>query len=160
MTFQFRFGKPSPSLRKIAKEALKKQKKRGESQEKFGNHASLCMLGHSHRSKLESSVCQILQFRVAAGEIDILQIEDHVLLSGWYTYVPDFKCRDLKTGEIFWVEAKGFADNRWPSTKKGWRHAGPGKLEIWGGEHGRPLLLETIVPKNSPTRGAEDENSN
>lgn len=114
---------------------------------KYSNERSLCALGHSHRSKLESAVCQIIQLREKAGELELLQIEDHVKISGWYTYVPDFKCKDLETGEIFWIEAKGKADGRWPSTKKGWRHSGPGKLEIWGGTHRAPMLLETIIPR-------------
>ena len=88
--------------------------------DRHGNIQNTCALGHSHRSKLEGAVCQILQFRAKAGELEIIQIEDHVLISGWYLYVADFKCRDLKTGETFWVEAKGYASDRWPSTIKGW----------------------------------------
>lgn len=113
----------------------------------MGNQKSNCTLGHSHRSKLESAVCQVLQFREKAGELKLLQVEDHILLSGWYTYIPDFKCLDLVTGESFWVEAKGYADIRWPSTKKGWKHSGPGKLEIWMGTYSNPQLIEIIIPK-------------
>ena len=110
-----------------------------------------CMYGYSHRSKLEYSVCQIIHFREMAGELKHLQHEDHVKLSGWYTYIPDFKCLDLKTNQEFWIEAKGKADGRWLSTKKGWKHSGPGILEIWGGSYVSPVLIETIVPKQGIT---------
>jgi hypothetical protein len=106
-----------------------------------------CALGHSHRSKLEGSVCQILQLRQKAGELKIVQVEDHVYLTrARIHYVPDFKCKDLASGEFFWVEAKGFANDRWPMKKKLWKFYGPGALEIWKGTHQRPMLDETIVP--------------
>lgn len=125
---------------------IERKKKKG-SFERYGNTQTTCALGHSHRSLLEGSVCQILQLRQKAGELEILQVEDHVLISDWYLYVADFKCRDKKTGEHFWVEAKGFANDRWPSTKKGWKHAGPGILEVWRGTHERPALSEVLIPK-------------
>lgn len=112
---------------------------------KYANVCSTCKYGHSHRSKLEGAVCNIIWFREKAGELYLLQVEDHIKLSGWYLYIADFKCRNVKTGEIFWIESKGYADHRWPSTKKGWKYAGPGILEVWGGTWRRPTLLETIV---------------
>lgn len=106
-----------------------------------------CALGHSHRSKLEGSVCQILQLRAKAGELEILQVEDHVYMTlARIGYIPDFKCRCLKTGRLFWVEAKGFPNDAWPTKKKLWRFYGPGVLEIWKGTHLRPYLDELIVP--------------
>lgn len=118
-------------------------------QNKYDNQIQLvpCAYGYSHRSKLELAVCQIIHFRELAGEIKHLQHEDHVLLSGWYTYIPDFRVLDLKTNEEFWIEAKGDQDKRWPSTRKGWKHAGPGRLEVWKGRWQNPMLFETIIPK-------------
>lgn len=114
---------------------------------KMGNERSTCALGHSHRSKLESSVCQIIQLREKAGELTLLQVEDHVYLTAARIgYVPDFKCLDKSTGEFLWIEAKGFANDRWPMKKKLWKHYGPGPLEIWMGHHGNPKLVETIIP--------------
>lgn len=107
----------------------------------------MCAQNHSHRSKLESSVCQILHLRQAAGEIKVLQAEDHVFLTeARIGCVPDFKCQFVLTGETFWVEAKGFANDRWPIIKKLWKYYGPGLLEIWGGSHLNPKLMETIDP--------------
>lgn len=120
---------------------------------KHGNQRSTCALGHSHRSKLEHSVCQIIQLRQRAGELELVQVEDTILISGWYKYIPDFKCKDTATGDFFWIEAKGFANDRWPSTKRGWRADGPGKLEVWGGSHANPKLIETIIPKGKQNAG-------
>lgn len=123
---------------------------------KYGNHVPLepCKYGNSHRSKLELSVCHLIWLRERAGELKLLQHEDHIRLSGWYLYIPDFKCLDLATGEEFWIEAKGGQGNdRWPSTKKGWRHAGPGRLEVWKGTHVRPVLDEVITPRTSAQKG-------
>lgn len=115
---------------------------------KIGNHRALCALGHSHRSKLESSVCQILQFRQKAGEIEILQVEDHIYLTdARIGYVADFKCRYVKIDEVFWVEAKGYANDTWPIKKKLYKFYGPGPLEIWTGVHLNPVLTEVIFPK-------------
>lgn len=118
---------------------------------KMGNARMTCALGHSHRSKLEGSVCQILQLRAKAGEIEILQVEDHIHLSAARIgYVADFKCKYVKTGEEFWVEAKGFANDRWPMKKKLYKFYGPGPLEIWVGSHLNPRLDEVIIPKAEP----------
>lgn len=123
-------------------------------QKKIGNTQSVCALGHSHRSKLEVSVCCILQLREKAGEITIDQVEDYLPICGppehkckrQITYIADFRCTDLKNKQSFWVEAKGFANDRWPMKKNLYRHYGPGPLEIWMGGHSAPYLAETIIP--------------
>lgn len=122
--------------------------KRSGQEAKYGNKGGQCSRGHSHRSALEISVCELLLLRERAGELKLLQCEDHVYLTlARIGYVPDFKVQDCKTGEVFWVEAKGFANDRWPMKKKLWRYYGPGRLEIWMGTASRPVLTETIVPK-------------
>lgn len=103
--------------------------------------------GLSFSSKLEASVFQILMLREKAGEIQFIQTQDHVYLThARVLYIPDFKCRDLKTGNDFWVEAKGFETPKWPIIKKLWQFYGPGTLEIWMGHHIRPSLVKTIIP--------------
>jgi hypothetical protein len=78
-----------------------------------------------------------------------LQLQDHIYLTrARILYIPDFKCRDKNTGEIFWVEAKGYENDRWPTKKKLYKFYGPGKLEIWKGSHARPYLDEVIIPTN------------
>lgn len=125
-------------------------KKKRDQNSRMGNTPSLCALGHSHRSKLEGAVCQILQLRQKAGGLVIEQAEDHVYLTdARILYIPDFRCRFDSSGEFFWVEAKGYPSERWPTIKKLWRFYGPGALEIWGGTWRSPVLMETIIPKGA-----------
>ena len=125
-----------------------KHTKKGDGgDERFGNKRMTCDLGHSHRSKLEGAVCAILQWREKAGELTIVQAEDHIYLSrARIHYIADFKCLDSKTQEFFWVEAKGFANDKWPIKLKLYRVYGPGRLEIWKGSHTRPVLDEVVTP--------------
>lgn len=118
---------------------------------KYGNSTSLCTYGHSHRSKLESAVCGIISLREQAKELELIQVEDHIQIcckeescKAKISYVADFKCLDLKSGEVFWIEAKGYADHVWPLKKRLWKHHGPGKLEIWVGNYRKPYLDEII----------------
>ena len=136
----------NPLSKKYQTRNAKKGKGRAEN---YGAIQSLCTLGHSHRSQLETAVCGIIQFRQRAGEIELLQVEDHILISGWFGYVADFKVRDCKTNAIFWIEAKGFGNDKWALTRKGWGYAGPGKLEVWGGDYHRPILVEVIIPRRN-----------
>ena len=122
--------------------------------QKYNNESSLCALGHSHRSKLESSVCQILQIRERAGEIKILGAEVRCLICGpeghpcdhkqKIEYIADFQYQDVKTGNVCFAEAKGFVDHKWPIKKRLWIHYRTEKLEIWTGTHLKPVLSEVI----------------
>lgn len=104
--------------------------------------------GRSFASKLEAAVYQMIKFREMAGELELLQCQDHVRLTdAEILYIPDFKCLNLKTGEVMWIEAKGFANDVWPLKKRLWKTYGPGVLEIWGGYYTRPTLLEIITPR-------------
>lgn len=117
-----------------------------------------CAYGFSHRSKLEAAVCQIVFLREKAGEIVHLQHEDHIYLTdARIGYVADFKVQDSITGEVFWIESKGFANDTWPIKKRLYKTYGPGKLEIWTGYHTRPVLTETIVPKKPKTSGEVED---
>lgn len=111
--------------------------------------------GYSFSSKLEAATYQLLKQRLLAGEIKTIQVQDHILICGPPGHrcpthgkiesIVDFKCT-RQDGSVFWVEAKGFESQRWPMKKRLWRHFGPGVLELWGGSHARPKLLETITP--------------
>lgn len=119
---------------------------------RYGN-VSTSTDGYSFSSKLEASVYQILKLREKAGELEVLQTQDHIYLTdARIGYVPDFKCKDLHTGAVFWAEAKGYANDRWPILKKLWKFYGPGKLEIWKGSHVSPVLDEVIVPASKGTQ--------
>lgn len=79
----------------------------------------------------------------------LLQVQDHIYLTdARIGYVPDFKCQYVKEDKFFWVEAKGYANDRWPIKKKLWKFYGPGVLEIWTGSHLKPVLTEIIIPRS------------
>lgn len=120
----------------------------GKGNEKKYGQVGTRLDGYSFGSMLEAMVYLILKDRQRKGELKILQTQDHVYLTdAEIEYIPDFKCLDLRTQEIFWVEAKGFANERWPIKKRLWKYYGPGKLEIWMGTHQSPFLKETVIPK-------------
>lgn len=63
-------------------------------------------------------------------------------------YIPDFKCQDLETLEIFYVEYKGYETDSWRLKRRLWKHYGPGRLLVYKGHHKGPLkLVEEIIPK-------------
>lgn len=115
------------------------------SKERYGN-TKVSYDGYSFASKLEAAIYQILKLRMHAGEIKSIQCQDHIYLTlARIEYQPDFKCIDAN-GEVFHVEAKGYANDKWPMKKKLWKYYGPNKLEIWMGTHRSPKLVETIIP--------------
>lgn len=128
-----------------------KARSKAKPKAKYGNKTTVgCAYGYSHRSKLEAAVCQLVFLRERAGELEHLQHESHVRLTdAAITYIPDFKCRDTATQEEFYIEAKGFETPEWRLKKRLWKVYGPSRLEVWGGYHTRPQLMETIVPKRS-----------
>jgi hypothetical protein len=103
---------------------------------------------HNFSSKLEASVYTILKSRENAGEIRIIQVQDHVYLTeARVLYVCDFKCLNLKTNDFIWVEAKGVEIPTWILKKKLWTFYGPGLLQIYKGSFQRPFIHEEIWPK-------------
>ena len=113
---------------------------------KYGNKtASLCALNHSHRSKLESSVCAILSKDL---QNELVGVERHVYLTNArILYIPDFELRNRITGLTSYAEAKGFPTPEWAIKKRLWKHYGPAKLSIWKGTHQKPFLDEVIDPE-------------
>lgn len=115
--------------------------------------------GYNFASKLEASTYQVLKLRELAGEIKILQCQFRVLICGpgghecshknKIEYIADFLCSYQKTGEKFLCEAKGFASEKWPLKLRLCRHYLKYPLEIWGGTHLRPYLIETIYPSET-----------
>jgi len=114
---------------------------------KYSNKSSLCAEGHSHRSKLESAVCQLLSLRKRAKEIISFEAESTVKLTrAGIRYIADFRCL-TPGGDALFVEAKGVETPEWRLKLKLWRFYGPGPLEIWKGTHLRPYLHETVIPE-------------
>lgn len=98
--------------------------------------------GHKFDSLFEGQIyrhlltlkCQILEFqpKIHMTEAAIL-------------YKPDFKCKDTVTGEIYYVEAKGFETAMWKLKKRLWKSYGPTVLWIYKKVNGR-LSYERIQP--------------
>lgn len=140
----------SRRARKARHKAIKSESSAAQAEQKYHNQR-IEIHGEWFDSKLEAAVYMQLLARQADGELDILQRQDTIYLTklARIRYIPDFKCRDRRTGEHFWVEAKGFADKRWPTVKKLWRGYGPGRLEIYTGSHKCPVLepKNILIPK-------------
>ena len=127
---------------------------------KYGNKEKCdpCSYGFSHRSKLELEVCNQIAWMERAGEVRMLGHEVRLVFpckecGEKVIYIPDFKVQNLKTGEIYFIEAKGFETDKWPKVKRAWKRAGPGRLEIYKGKYQSPQLAETIIPDHR----AQDE---
>lgn len=115
--------------------------------------------GKSFPSALEGSVYALLRNLERAKEITALQLQDCVRFPGTKIKSKiDFSYTDVKTGERIWVEAKGVEGARWVVIRQLWVTHGPGKLQIYKGTWRRPLLTETIQPKNE--KGEMNENKN
>lgn len=98
-------------------------------------------------SKLEAAVYHILKQN---ENIEILQCQARVKLTkAEIVYIPDFKCQDKRTGEVFYIEAKGTIGERYAIIRKLWKFYGPCRLIEYRGTHKRPFIYETIVPVES-----------
>lgn len=127
------------------------RKRQGGDVTRYGNTRTGCSLGHSHRSKLESALCQQLTLLVRAKELRDLEAEVTVYLSdARIKYIPDFRAIEVATGCPRYFEAKGFENDRWPILKKLWAAYGPAPLEVWKGTPTRLRLDEIITPEVKP----------
>lgn len=117
------------------------------------NAKKILVSGVWFHSKLEAAVYKVLLFRERAGEIKILKLQKRVMFKtekhGEVIMIPDFWVRDVKTGEEFFVEAKGFETRDWLRKKKAWKINGPGRMEIWQGSHLCPVLREILIPQTT-----------
>ena len=104
--------------------------------------------GRSFGSKLEAAVYGVLLLREKAGEISEIHCQSTVrmysnAMGEHWGCRPDFRCTN-PDGSIFYVEAKGFEQDRWKGTRFIWSLLGPAPMEVWKGSYKRPMLAETI----------------
>lgn len=113
--------------------------------------------GRSFHSKLEAAVYSLLLLREKSGEITDIKCQVHVKFHthdfGKIHMIPDFSVVDSKTGELFYVEAKGLFTRDFARKRKAWLAGGPGRMEVWVGRWQRPMLKEILVPKSPTTQG-------
>lgn len=96
-------------------------------------------------SKLEAAVYLELKKSSRNGILEILEYQPRVhLTDAKILYIADFKCRDLRSLETFFVEAKGFETTDWKIKKRLWSYYGPATLHIWKGSFKRPILSHII----------------
>lgn len=101
--------------------------------------------GYNFASKLEAAVYLQLKISLLAEKIKILAHQPRVhLTEARILYIPDFKCLNLKTNEIFFVEAKGFETPDWKIKRRLWEKYGPATLHIWRGTYRRPVLVKIV----------------
>ena len=107
--------------------------------------------GKSFASKLEAAVYLELKNLSRTGILQILEVQPRVYLTeAKILYIPDFKCLDLRSNEVFFVEAKGQETTDWKIKKCLWEHYGPATLHIWKGTFKRPSLQQKIpIIKNN-----------
>lgn len=121
---------------------------------KFGNKKRKGLDGYDYHSQLEAAVADILFFREKAGEVRVLKRQQHIHYYATSAddavkigeFWPDFTVLDLALKEIYWIEAKGYEQDTWAWKRNCWNAGGPGRLEIWKGDHRKPKLHRTIVP--------------
>lgn len=103
--------------------------------------------GMSFASKGERSTYEYLKYLELAGEIKVIQAQDHVYLSAArILYIPDFKIFDVKLNKEVWIEFKGVETPVWRIKRRLWIHYGPGLLRVYK-KTGRSLsMTEELVP--------------
>lgn len=101
-------------------------------------------------SKLEAAVYLELKRFSTNGILEILEHQPRVRLTeAKILYIADFKCRDLRSLEVFFVEAKGFETTDWKIKKRLWSYYGPATLHIWKGSFKRPTLFHIVELKKN-----------
>lgn len=104
--------------------------------------------GRSFASKLEAAVYDLLLLREKVGEVrEIMQQPTIYITEARIGMRPDYSAIDVKTDELFYIEAKGHESDVWKIKLKLYRWYGPAKLEIYKGTYARPKLDEVVVPK-------------
>jgi dsDNA-binding SOS-regulon protein len=104
--------------------------------------------GMSFPSKLEASVYAHHDFLQTAGEIIELKRYAPVRMSeAQISWQVDMSAINARTGEKFWVEAKGIEGSDYKVKKELWKIYGPGKLQIYKANKRGIYLAETIIPK-------------
>ena len=108
------------------------------------NRTKVELDGITFDSKLEAAVYQKL--KADPGILDVYTQEKVYLTKAQILCKIDFMAV-LKTGEVYFVEAKGKSLPVWNIKKRLWKCYGPARLEVYKGSYLNPKLEEIIEPK-------------
>lgn len=100
-------------------------------------------------SKFEAAVYHALLLREKLGEIKEIKKQQTVVLQSGpretrITWRVDFSAVEVPSGEIVYIEAKGFETNDYKLKLKLWKFKPPAKLIIYKGDFRRPFIAETV----------------
>ncbi len=123
------------------------------SRNKYGNATKKGSDGRTYHSIAEKDLAEHYMLLERAGEVKILkrQARFHFVVNGVKIgeYWPDFQIENLKTGEIYYSEFKGFEQPVWAYKKKLYEALGDIRLEVWKQDRAKRLYLdEEIKPLN------------
>lgn len=101
--------------------------------------------GQIFHSRLEMRLFQQLELLQSLGELTDIRRQVRVPMTlAKIVYVADFQATSLKTGETYYLEAKGVETETWKLKLRLFRRYGDKKLEIYK-ENSRGLYLHEIV---------------
>lgn len=126
------------------------KKTRGTSGNKFNAEASVCRLGHNHRSKGECELCDnVLQVQVIAGEIANLRYEEMTWVCPMtgIRWKIDWDFDWVKLKYPGFVEFKGVEMPEFRKNLKVYRVTGDRRLDIWKKNKRGLYLHETVIPQ-------------
>jgi len=125
---------------------------------KYGSKQTRSSDGRSFQSCSERDLYELIKARQLAGEVELIQTQAKVSVCGpqghscdskcKIEYWPDFKIREVASGEIIYEEMKGFATDVWRIKRRLWFHYGPGLLRVYGKNSRGVYLAEEIYPRS------------
>lgn len=108
---------------------------------KYKNVGVTCAANHWHPSKLESTVCAVLRKDQDVEKVDVQTPVE--LTEAKIKYIVDFRVT-LKSGKMFYAEAKGMETDAWRIKKKLWAFYGPGELHVYKGNFNKVTRTEIV----------------
>jgi len=85
--------------------------------------------GHKFDSQFERDIFIILK---TDPDTEVVELQPRVYLTAAKILCkPDFKCRNKKTGEYYFAEAKGFETPSWRIKRRLWQFYGPLDMVIY-----------------------------
>lgn len=118
------------------------------------NARKVALAGYSFDSMAEADTFLMLKEKEKLGQLKVTGVQVSIYLTeAMVHYKADFQC-ESPTGELFYVEHKGFKTPSWRIKLRLYRVYGPAPLEIYEKMGRRLILVETVVPKPPKIKNA------